>query len=129
MKLQSFTYSDGRTAVTEVFYFYPCNKCYLKILGSEKCIPVSYPRLTIAGVVLSNGTIRFGVATCDKTDNFVKKIGRELAVKYAMSEDAFTIKVDNYKKCWNDFYSVAQEIEDFYLKSNDKKLYNKIVKL
>jgi hypothetical protein len=46
-------------------------------------------RATVAGVLMKDGTIRFGIAKCDKEDNFSRKAGRELALERANGNDTY----------------------------------------
>lgn len=56
-------------------------------------------RFTVCGIVDDNGFLNIGVAICSDTDQFVKRIGRELSLKKAKDGNIlFSLKTDRIKK-------------------------------
>ena len=58
-----------------------------KVIGVLKSSMKALPRLTICSVLdMDTWTMSFGVARCNPTDNFCRKIGREVAYKNAIEK-------------------------------------------
>ena len=50
-------------------------------------------RITVAGSLQDDGTMKFGVARCSESDQFARKRGRELAEQRAQSNDKFLCRI------------------------------------
>lgn len=71
-----------------------------------------FPRLTVCGVFDSDThTATFGTAVCSPKDIFIKKTGREIALKRATESPVKTVHVINIKDFAQEFYKVAAELE------------------
>ncbi len=80
-------------------------------------------RITVAGILQEDGTMKFGVARCTAEDNFCRAKGRELAEPRAKSDTEYyakvpvTVKEDELIK-W--FAKAAKVIGDIALSLNSK---------
>lgn len=84
-------------------------------------------RYTIAAVFNDeDNTIKFGLATCQPTDNFCKATGRQIAEKNAI-EKPFHI-IENFTGCRNDYADevmrIMTEKEFKLLKRGNPNLFN-----
>ena len=83
-------------------------------------------RMTMAGFFdQETNEVRFGLAICNEKDRFVKKIGRELALK-AAKENPFMI-VSHFSGDFKDFINLVRHTGHMEERKFYKKYYNNLI--
>ena len=83
-------------------------------------------RMTMAGFLDPNtNEVRFGISICHEKDKFVKKIGRELALK-AAKENPFMI-VSHFSGNFKDFLNLVRHTGHMEERKFYKKYYNNLI--
>lgn len=107
---------------TEKFYYGEClsyGKLEVLVLRKQviatgnllenKCLP----RVTVCAILDRDAkTLSFGVARCSRTDNFNKKIGRELSRKRALDNPYKVVKITPETRISELFLQTSKEIEN-----------------
>ena len=79
-------------------------------IHKEVCtVDKTFPRITICGIC-DGETWKFGIAKCSPDDQFVRKVGREIAKERAMSKP-IVISVTNHDRCVDDFYTFVKNLD------------------
>ena len=87
----------------------PTCGCYIPVLKKP------LPRITICGVYDSEtNKLTVGVAKCCPNDLFVKKVGRELALKRAETNPVCTISIMPGEIISHVFFDIARTLEKRY---------------
>ena len=83
---------------------------------------VRAPRLTISAV-LKGRRLNFGLAVCDMSDNFSKKVGREIAIMNALDPEkrVASIEVIDPDYIYDEFMAYAKRLNHIWVKENYKK--------
>lgn len=83
-------------------------------------------RMTIAGLLdPDTNQVRFGRVICHEKDRFVKKIGRELALK-AAKENPFMI-ISHFSGDFKDFINLVRHTGHMEERKFYKKYYNNLI--
>lgn len=104
MEIVKYFYGDRKPIITQCFRTHPYAEAEFTFCEQP-------PVVTVCGIYdESTGKLNIGIARCSEKDNFVKKVGKELAYNRAVNNPYITVQLPVGSKFSNLFYDIAKNL-------------------